>query len=102
MNQTIETEVDIADIEDYTARKKPLPLAKLYGLRIDGRRFEVATRLISGRDILVLAAKSPPERFQLDKRVRGKFVQVGLTEVIDLGEPGLEVFESFPLDEREG
>jgi hypothetical protein len=102
MNETTEAEVDVADIEDYTARKKPLPPAKRYGLKIDGKRYEVTTRRISGKDILLLAGKSPPERFQLDKRIRGKFVQVGLTEIIDLGEPGLEVFETFPLDEREG
>ena len=52
---------------------------------------------------LVKAGKTPPEHYEIEKRVHGgKYIPVGLDEHVDLGEPGIEVFETFPLDETEG
>jgi hypothetical protein len=96
-------EVDVVELEDYGREGRRPPPARRYGVRIDGVRYEFDKRIVTGAEILTRAGKIPPERYQLDKRVRGgKFIAIALADKVDLGEPGIEVFETFPLDEREG
>jgi hypothetical protein len=95
--------VEIVEIEIYGRRNERPPHARVYRVKIDGEPYDFTQRRVLGRDILERANKRPPERFQLDKKVHGgRFIPVGLAETVDLGEPGIEVFETFPLDEREG
>lgn len=95
--------VEIVEIEIYGRRNEKPPHARVYRVKIDGQPYDFTQRIVLGRDILERAGKRPPERFQLDKKVHGgRFIPVGLAEKVDLGEPGIEVFETFPLDEREG
>lgn len=98
----VEGEVEEVDVEVFAREGRAPPPARRYRVRIDGKPYVFEVRLVTGRDILEKAGKTPPERFQLDQRIRGKFEPVGLGETVDLGRPGLEVFETFPLDEREG
>jgi hypothetical protein len=95
--------VEIVEIEIYGRDNRPPPPAKAYQVRIDHERYVFETRHVTGRTLLMKAGKTPPEHYEIEKRMHGgKYVAVGLDEMVDLGEPGIEVFETFPLDETEG
>ena len=95
--------VEIVEIEIYGRDNRPPPPAKSYKVKIDHEHYILHQRLVTGRELLVKAGKTPPENYEIEKRVHGgKYVPVGLDEQVDLGEPGIEVFETFPLDETEG
>lgn len=96
-------EVEIVDIEEHGRSNSRPPLARQYKVKIDGQHYVFGKRHVTGREILEKAGKNPPDRFELEKRMHGgHYVAVPLTETVDLGEKGIEVFETFPLDETEG
>lgn len=96
-------EIEIVDIEEHGRENRCPPLARQYKVKVDGKPFVFEGRFVTGRDILIKASKVPPERYELEKRMHGgHYVSVSLDETVDLGEKGIEVFETFPLDETEG
>ncbi|TAJ68737.1 MAG: hypothetical protein EPO51_24675 [Phenylobacterium sp.] len=96
-------EIDIVDIEECGRENRCPPPAHRYKVKIDGKPYVFDKRVVTGREILEMAGKTPPERYELEKRVHGgAYIAIDLTECVDLGEKGIEVFESFPLDETEG
>lgn len=99
----IEITVEIVEIEIYGRENRPPPPAKAYKVRIDREHHVFETRHVTGRQLLAKAGKTPPEKYEIEKRVHGgHYVPVPLDQKVDLGEPGIEVFETFPLDETEG
>lgn len=96
-------EVDIVDIEEHGRENRCPPPARHYRIKVDGRPFVFEKRFVTGREILEKAGKTPPERYEIEKRMHGgHYVAIPLKEIVDLGEKGIEVFETFPLDETEG
>lgn len=96
-------EIDIVDIEECGRDNRPPPPAKAYKVRIDRKPYVFEQRIVTGREILERAGKVPVTRFELEKRVHGGvYVPIGLEQKVDLGECGIEAFETFPLDETEG
>jgi len=74
-----------------------------YRIQIDKGHFEITTPLPTGRELLVLAGKLPPEQFGLYLKVRGgQPRRIGLDEAVDLRAPGTERFVTLPLDQTEG
>jgi hypothetical protein len=99
----IEVTVEIVEIEIYGRENRPPPPAKAYKVRIDREHYVFETRHVTGQELLIKASKVPPEKYEIEKRVHGgQYVPVPLDQKVDLGEPGIEVFETFPLDETEG
>ncbi len=95
--------MDEIDIEEYSKSGKRPPLARRYRIRIDRERFVVTVPHMTGRELLVLAGKQPPERYSLTQKLRGGAVRpIGLNEVADFTEPGVERFMTLPLDQTEG
>jgi hypothetical protein len=98
-----ETIHDEIDIEEYAKRGERPPPAHRYRIRIDRDKFVVATPHPTGRELLTVAGKAPPERFSLTQKLRGGAVRpVGLDEAVDLTQPGVERFMTLPLDQTEG
>lgn len=96
-------EVDIVDVEECGRENRHPPNGHRYRVKIDHDYHIVAKRIVTARELLTIAGKVPPEKFELEKRVHGGgYVSLDLDEKVDLGEPGIEVFETFPLDETEG
>lgn len=96
-------EVEIVDIEEHGRENHCPPPARHYKIKVDGKPFVFGKRFVTGQGILEKAGKTPPERYELEKRMYGgNYVAIALTETVDLGEKGIEVFETFPLDETEG
>lgn len=100
-----EVEIIIIDIEIFTKEGRNVPHRAHYQylIIIDRTKFKVTKPSMNGRELLELAGKTPPERFQLNQRFRGGKVQkVGLDEEVSFTEPGIEKFMTVPLDQTEG
>jgi hypothetical protein len=81
---------------------KPKP-PETYKFRIDKADYEIENPAPTGRDLLILAGKNPPDRFQIFQRGKGGELQpVKLDDTVDLREPGVERFVTLPLDQTEG
>jgi hypothetical protein len=104
MNTTdVTIDQDVIDIEEYAKAGKKPPKAKNYRIRIDKDRYVVNVSEMTGRQILELAGKNPPERFRLDQKLHGgQTKKIELTEVVDFTAQGVERFMTLPLDQTEG
>jgi hypothetical protein len=95
--------VEIVDVEECGRNNTPPPAAHRYKVKIDHHYHVFDHRFVTGREVLEAANKMPIEKFELEKRLHGgHYVAIEATEEVDLGECGIEVFETFPLDETEG
>lgn len=95
--------IDIVDIEEHGRHNRPPPHAHRYRVKIDHAYFVFDHRFVTGRQLLERAGKVPVTKYELEKRMHGgHYVAVGLDDRVDLRECGIEVFETFPLDETEG
>ena len=91
------------DIELFAKEGKEVPKGHVYIITVDRQKFKVNEECLTGRQILTLAGKIPPERFQLNLRLKGgKVVKVGYDETVCFTTPGVEKFMTIPLDQTEG
>jgi hypothetical protein len=99
---TEEPILDEVDIEEYAKRGEPLPLAKVYRLRIDDRHYVTDAAKLSGVQLLALAGKTP-DAYHLRQRMRGGQVRtVTPDQIVDLREPGVERFMTIPKENTDG
>ena len=74
-----------------------------YRIKIDKAEYEVHKRHITGKELLELAGKLPPEQYELRQKMHGgKTKKIDLTDTVDLAELGIERFMTLPLDQQEG
>jgi hypothetical protein len=94
---------EIVDIEEYAKADRQPPRCQRYRIRIDRERFVVEVPGMTGRELLTLAGKCPPEQYQVFQKLRGgKLDPIGLDEKADFTKPGVERFVTLPLDQTEG
>jgi hypothetical protein len=95
--------LDLVDVEEYGKAGNRPPKARRYRIRIDKQHFVVDVSAMTGRELLVLAGKTPPERYTISQKLRGgQTERIGLDDVVDFTEPGVERFMTLPLDQTEG
>ena len=93
---------DVIDIEEYAKEGKEVPKGRRYRIRIDGNKYLVGPTA-TGRQLLTLAGKVPPEKYRLDQRMRGGHtLRIGLDESVDFTHPGIERFNTMPLEQTDG
>lgn len=95
--------LEIIEIELYASSAKRKPRARTYVFRVGKQRIEVKDPIITGRQILELADKLPPENYilrQIFHRAEPKVI--GLDETVDLRAPGVERFRAMPRTARDG
>ena len=91
------------DVAAYINEGKEIPRGRHYAIQIDRKTYVVKSEMITGRELLLLAGKTPPERFQLNQFFRfGRVEKVELDETVDLATCGIERFATIPLDQTEG
>ena len=74
-----------------------------YTIHIDKGTYTTHHSRLSGRELLELAGKEPPEQYAIYLKVRGgQPRRIELDRKIDLGRPGVERFVTLPLDQTEG
>lgn len=101
MNST--NKVQEIDIAQYSKEGKEVPKGHHYIIMVDQQKIKVEQECLTGREILKLAGKLPPERFQLNQRFKnGKVVKIGYDQKVCFTEPGIEKFMTLPLDQTEG
>ncbi|MGD0769921.1 MAG: multiubiquitin domain-containing protein [Tepidisphaeraceae bacterium] len=95
--------VELVDIEEFGKRNEKPPRARKYRIRINKHHYVVDVSHMTGREILTLAGKIPPEKYKLQQKFHGGRVKtIQLDEVVDFTAHGVERFQTFPLTETEG
>jgi hypothetical protein len=93
----------LIELEEYAKLGKVPPKNKRYLIRIDKTKYEVNVHEMTGRQLLDLAGKKPPENFLLTQKFRGGATKkIELNETVDFTTPGIERFMTLPLDQTEG
>lgn len=72
-----------------------------YKIRINKDNFDWPKSTITGAEILTLVKKDPAKNAAY-QFVHGKPQRVQPTQEVDLTDPGVERFETLPLDQTEG
>lgn len=94
---------DEVEIEVYGKQNVRPPKAKRYVIRIDKVKHTVHVSHMTGRQLLELAGKVPPEKYSISQKLHGGHVKsIGLDEKADFTCPGVERFMTLPLDQTEG
>lgn len=102
-NSKLSLDDDIIDIEWCTLHDLTPPKGRRYRIIIDREKFVVDKECMTGREILMLAGKNPPERFQLRQKFKGgKVVTIPYDQKVCFTECGIEKFKTLPLDQTEG
>lgn len=97
-------EIEELDLEEFSKMHggKP-PKAKRYVIRIDREKYKVSVPKMTGREILELAKKLPPDNWLLNQKFKGgRVLAVGLNDEVDFTAPGVERFITLPKDQTEG
>lgn len=95
--------VEIVDLEEYGRSNRKPPPAKRYRIRIDKQHYVVDVPSMTGRQLLLLAGKTPPDRWTISQKFHGGRTQpIGLDDAVDFTAPGVERFMTLPLDQNEG
>lgn len=93
---------EVIDLEEFAKSGKPVPKEQDYKFRVDKIQITVTQEIITGREILVLAGKNPPQNFILQQKIKGQVIRIGLDDKVDLTEPGVERFMTIPNEVTEG
>lgn len=103
LEELVEDLLEVVEIEEWGKRNERPPRARRYVIRIDKVKYTVHAPHMTGREILKLAGKVPPDKFSISQKMLGGHVKsIGLDDVVDFTCPGVERFMTLPLDQTEG
>ncbi|WP_292933164.1 multiubiquitin domain-containing protein [Noviherbaspirillum sp.] len=102
MNAEVQHIEEVIDLETYAKAKKPVPPGKRYQIKIDKQQYVAPAPTMTGREILTLAGKVPVEKFILQQKNGSHVHRVGLEDVVDFTQPGIERFMTIPNEVTEG
>lgn len=97
------SEIEIIEIEDYTALGKEPPKAKRYRIRVNSEKFVFDIENPTREQILETAGLVPTNKYSLRLKLKGgghRLISEG--EHVDLTEPGVERFKALRRDQTEG
>lgn len=93
----------VIDLEEYAKAGKKIPDSKLFRIRIDKDKYDVNVHAMTGRQLLALAGKNPPEGYSIFQKINGgQTKKIELDQTVDFRTPGIERFMTIPLDQTEG
>lgn len=108
MTQEVSTELDDlevldeVEIEVYGKDNRKPPLAHRYVIRINKTKYSVELQILSGTELLALASKNPNQNKLYQKLHGGQLKEIAPYDKVDLSAPGIERFQTVPLNETEG
>jgi len=94
--------LDEVEIEVYGKDNRKPPLAHRYVIRINKTKYTVEQRILSGTELLALAGKDPNQNKLYQKLHGGQLKEIAPNDKVDLSAPGIERFQTVPLNETEG
>lgn len=101
--EEVEQLVEELDLEQHARGGHKPVRAKRYRIRVDDQYFVVHQHSMTGRQILQLAGKVPPDAFILTEKTRGGGLRtVGLDDTVEFCKHGLERFTTLPRQVQEG
>lgn len=84
---------EVIDLEEFTKSGQNPPKGKKYKVRIGDDSFVFDHHLVTGKDLLIKAGKTPIECYSLYQKFKGcDFEKISLSETVDLSKPGIEHF----------
>ena len=96
-------ETEEIEIETQAGGTARLPTARRYIIRVDKTKYTVDVAEMTGRAILTLAGKTPPDQYKLTEKLHGGAAKtIGLDEIVDFRAPGVERFMTLKRDQTEG
>ena len=96
-------EVEIIDVHEHCQNDHPVPVGCKYKILIDREPYVVDQECLTGKEILMLTGKTPPDRFQLRQKFKdGRVVTIKNEQKVCFTDPGIEKFKTIPLDQTEG
>lgn len=88
---------EVIDLEAYTKSGKKPPVGKKYRVKIGEEYFIFDHQIVTGKQILEKAGKTPVECHTLYQKLKDcDFERISLEEKVDLGRPGIEHFVVKP------
>jgi hypothetical protein len=88
---------EIIDVAAYTINGQKPPAGQKYKVKIDDESFVFDHQLVTGKEILEKAGKTPVVCFTLYQKLKhSDFEKIDLIETIDLAKPGIEHFTVKP------
>gem|GEM_PF-862904 len=88
---------EVIDLEIYAKSDKKPPVGKKYKVKIDDEYFIFDHHIVTGKEILEKAGKTPVECHTLYKKLKHcDFEKIDMKEKIDLAEHGIEHFVIKP------
>ena len=63
---------ELIDLEEHAKRGHKPPRARRYRIRIDREYYIVDVPKMTGRQLLLLAGKNPPERYEIMQKFHGR------------------------------
>ena len=95
--------LELIEIEEHACTRERKPKAKKYAFRVGKTRIVVEDPIITGRRILELAGKAPPEKYILRQVEHGGILKlIELQDRVDLRAPGVERFRAMPRTANDG
>lgn len=103
MDENFDLNDEIIDLEWCAKCGHKVPKGKKYRILIDREPFVVDKECLTGKEILSLTGKTPPDRFQLRQKYSdGRVVTIKNEQVVCFTEPGVEKFKTLACDQTEG
>jgi hypothetical protein len=95
--------MEIIDLEDYSLKGEKPPKGHKYQFRVNNEKFVTDKECLTGREILEIAGKKPPESYKLTQIFhKGEKKIIGLDDKVDLTEAGIERFHAQKRDVQDG
>lgn len=99
----MKTEKEIVNIEEYAKKEKTPPKENVvYHFRVGKAQLSHDEAEITGQEILEKAGLESSQNRLYQKIQGGQRVPITPDQTVDLSLPGLERFETIPLDPTEG
>lgn len=90
------------EIEVYGKENRKPPLAHRYIIRINKTKYTVEQQILSGTELLALAGKNPNQNKLYQKLHGGQLKEIAPADKVNFSAPGIERFQTVPLNETEG
>lgn len=88
---------EVIDLEAYTKSGKQPPVGKKYKVKIDEDYYIFEHHIVTGKEILEKACKTPVECHSLYQKLKGcDFEKININEKVDLAKIGIEHFVVKP------
>lgn len=105
MSSEEQFEAEEIEVEEYGKKggEHRHPHARRYVIRVDKEKHVVHVSHMTGREILTLAGKTPPDQYKLTQKFHGGGAKtIHLDEDVDFRKPGVERFMTLKRDQTEG